>query len=259
MSKLFSLKLIVFLILISQSSFSKTNLEPLSFADKRCRNISAALKLERDPTLFPGTRYAMNTYGIANMMTHEISALRDTMILAGDKRLNTNQALCNGVFNDGSKPNAYAFGHQAIAMGKGFIKKVKKSYGVYADDILYVVLFHEFAHSIQSLHKLKFLEVNRNKRLKMKEMQADCMSAIFMKMRGRYHSQTPIVFNLFAKMLGDKKRTGDHGTHKQRLNALRYGARAYDLYFNDRNQMHSQFILSKMCHQYSMRTLINNN
>lgn len=242
--------------LISQSAISETSFEPLSYKHARCENISKYFQFETDEILYAGTMYEMHTSVLMDYMINELRILKNMMINAGDLRLNGNSVLCGGIYDDGFQHNAVAMGHDAIKIGKGLVRKIRMSYGNFADSLLNLILFHEFAHSIQSKHGWKYFDKNPVRRSKIKEMQADCMSGVFMKMRNRFDANTVGSFGLFANMVGDKTHGGDHGTPLQRLGALEHGARMYDLNISKKPQIHSYYIMTQLCHQDAMKAII---
>lgn len=184
-------------IVFSQLTFATAKevivnkIEPTSYNNQLCRKISKKVGFATDEYMFEGTIYEMKTEDVVNDMVNELSDLKNLMVRNGDQIIGDRRVLCQGIYDDGYQHNAYAIGYHAIKIGKGIIKKIKINYGIFAEQMLKMVLFHEFAHSIQHRHRWRYFEADKNKRSKIKEMQADCMAAIFMKMQGVFGEDGP--------------------------------------------------------------------
>ena len=256
------INLIITLSLLSQITsasimgVNETHLEPVSHTDRRCAKDAKEYPFETEEILFKNTKFEISREVLVDEMVSELSKLRSIMIRNGDRVINSNRVLCSGVYNDGWRHNAFAMGHSAIKMGKGLILKIQRNYGDLADQLLQAILYHEFAHSIQSRHRWKYFEKDQNKRSKIKEMQADCMSAVFMKMQNVFDESTSEMFQKFAYLVGDRRDDGDHGTQSERFKALQHGANSYDKYVGSRYHMHSFFVLNRMCDQKDIKELI---
>ncbi|MBD66281.1 MAG: hypothetical protein CME62_13805 [Halobacteriovoraceae bacterium] len=239
-----SFRYFYFLILLfSAHSFALT---PYIASDSEC---SHRLRLDHfvlEPTIFNKTPFEVKTYQVMYKMQDELDSLIAQLISNGDRELRKNKKVCLGIFGGDNSNRAYANGYYAIAYGANLLKNFKTNYQ-YGDDVFYIILFHEFAHTLQYLYGENAGVGASLHEQKLAELQADCMSAVFMKMQNRYHSQTKNAFAEFTRRFGALKSNTGYGTRSERFAAAEHGREQYEKYSRQGVRINSQFIFDNIC------------
>ncbi len=155
-------------------------------------------------------------------------ARMNDQVVIGDPVLGNRGKVCVGIYEDGNRPNALAIGSDTILFGKSLFTKLSSKKDT--NWKLSLVLLHEYAHILQSTHKLDYRVGQGNQVLKIgstkrKALVADCAAGTLLSYQ--YGSLLPLgalqeVHSLF-QYLGDSHSLGDHGKSCLRAKAFSYG------------------------------------
>lgn len=250
--------------LASISSEFTQDIEPTRHTDPRCQGVNRAIDEHLKITfndnefLFEDSEFQVENKDLSLDIVIELLTLRNLLVRNGDKVLASDKPLCTGTMAGDISFNAFAVLDVAIFMGEDLMLFIQKKYGKYAPQMIKFIMFHEFAHSIQSIYDWKVNEKDKNKKSKIQEMQADCMAATFMQLRGMLNKDSQKALEHIALLTGDRTPYGDHGTAVQRFRAIVQSVKAVSQNIGDLRKMNSQYIAKNICPTSAMRDIIEN-
>lgn len=213
---------ILFILLVSASAFAKISI--LAADGPYCSLVlPQELNILKTPTVNVGlvtldlnALKALLTYSLEKWMI-ELDISQDPVISTGGK------PLCFGFYDDVKGANAVAYGDAAILFGKRLLEALPSMSAADYSDAVKMILAHEFAHSLQYRHNLKFDYILPLLSTKIKELQADCIAGYIL----RAHNEVDFVVQTKLKTLitaiGDSHSVGDHGMAEDRILAFQRG------------------------------------
>lgn len=252
-------KIIILNILLLVSLHISAQVNIVDTREETCDDISKG-RVFRLSNLYtigtPRGPYEIDIKKHNTQMVSELSELVDILLLNKDKKLKRSFPVCVGIIEDYAGANAFANGYDLIAIGERLVEKFENELQADFEDLFSVVLLHEYSHTIQNLYRQKYKAKLNSNRDKLKELQADCMSAVYLKLLGRDTNSVQQAQKEFTKALGDKSFTGDHGTAYQRMAPINHGKLKFEQYRSDYSKINSQFIFKNICSTRDLSQLL---
>lgn len=216
------------LLLFVLSVSLQAHAEVVSYEDPRCPTaISTHFKVLPEQMVamtIDGEELTLDGKKAGNHIRSKLRAWDSSFIAAGDPLMRFSLVpICAGMYDDSDGPNAMAAGENFIVFGAHLTVHLQKTMKLPGQLAITGVLAHEFGHTIQNRHGLKFNYTLPMLSTKIKELHADCLAASILRIHNEFSVSDYQVGERLMHVLGDQHAVGDHGVSEERRLAFRRG------------------------------------